>query len=82
MADHPMSEIPDRWKAAFDGHRTDAMAELFAEDVLFPGFGLEVLAGGDAVRAYYKAVPEDRTTDAALITATPSVARWPADSRM
>ena len=63
MSDHPMNEILDRWKAAFDGHHTDAMAELFTEGALFQGFGPEVLAGRDAVRAYYEAVPDDRTAD-------------------
>ena len=70
MTDHPlglMSEVLDRWKAAFDGHQTDAMAELFTEDALFQGFGPDVLAGREAVRAYYEAVPDDRTADVVLV---------------
>jgi uncharacterized protein (TIGR02246 family) len=63
----PMRETLDRWKAAFDGHHTDAMAALFTTDALFQGFGPEVLVGRDAVRAYYEAVPDDRTADVTVI---------------
>jgi uncharacterized protein (TIGR02246 family) len=56
----PMRDMLSRWKAAFDGHRADDMAELFAPDALFQGFGPEVMSGRDAVRGYYEAVPEYR----------------------
>jgi uncharacterized protein (TIGR02246 family) len=59
-SDTPMREVLDRWKAAFDGHRTDAMAGLFTPDALFQGFGPETLAGREAVRDYYEAVPAHR----------------------
>ncbi|MDX3097012.1 SgcJ/EcaC family oxidoreductase [Streptomyces sp. ME01-24h] len=59
----PMREVVSRWKAAFDGHRPDEMAELFTSDALFQGFGPETTAGRDAVRAYYEAVTEDRWAD-------------------
>lgn len=64
----PMRETLDRWKAAFDGHQVDAMADLFTPDALFQGFGPEVRAGRDAVRAYYEAVPDDRTADVTVLT--------------
>ncbi|MEO3810278.1 SgcJ/EcaC family oxidoreductase [Sphaerisporangium sp. B11E5] len=63
----PMREILARWKAAFDGHQADAMAALFTADALFQGFGPEVLSGRDAVRAYYAAVPGDRTADVTVV---------------
>jgi uncharacterized protein (TIGR02246 family) len=63
----PMRDMLDRWKAAFDGHHVAAMAELFTTDALFQGFGPEVLVGRDAVRAYYEAVPDDRTADVTVI---------------
>jgi uncharacterized protein (TIGR02246 family) len=56
-----MHEVLDRWTAAFNSHQTEAMAELFAADALFQGFGLEVLSGQAAVRGYYEAVPEYRS---------------------
>ncbi|GAA0411187.1 hypothetical protein GCM10009530_74630 [Microbispora corallina] len=63
----PMREVLNSWKAAFDGHRTDAMADLFTTDALFQGFGPTVTAGRDAVRAYYEAVPDDRTADVTVL---------------
>ncbi|MFI8181358.1 SgcJ/EcaC family oxidoreductase [Actinacidiphila glaucinigra] len=63
----PMREVVARWKAAFDGHRPDEMAALFTADALFQGFGPEVTAGRDAVRAYYEAVTEDRWADVGKI---------------
>lgn len=57
----PMREVLGRWKAAFDGHRPESMADLFTTDALFQGFGPEVLFGRDAVRGYYEAVAEDRS---------------------
>lgn len=59
----PMREVLGRWKAAFDGHLPDVMADLFTTDTLFQGFGPEVLFGRDAVRGYYEAVAEDRFAD-------------------
>lgn len=64
----PMCEILDRWKAAFDGHQLDAMADLFTPDALFQGFGPKVVAGRDAVRAYYEAVPDDRSADVTVLS--------------
>ncbi|MFC4114395.1 YybH family protein [Nonomuraea zeae] len=64
----PMREILSRWKAAFDGHQVDTMADLFTPDALFQGFGPEVVAGRDAVRAYYEAVPGDRTADVTVVS--------------
>ncbi|MFG1805130.1 SgcJ/EcaC family oxidoreductase [Streptomyces sp. NPDC049040] len=64
---NPMAEVLARWKAAFDGHRTDAMAALFTPDALFQGFDPEVAAGREAVRAYYAAVAQDRTADVTLL---------------
>ncbi|MFB9680540.1 YybH family protein [Streptosporangium vulgare] len=60
---HPMRAILERWKAAFDGHRPDAMAELFTDDALFLGFLPEPVSGREAVRAYYEAVPPGRTAE-------------------
>ncbi|HUR02511.1 MAG TPA: SgcJ/EcaC family oxidoreductase [Nonomuraea sp.] len=64
----PMREILNRWKAAFDGHQADAMADLFTPDALFQGFGPKVTTGRDAVRAYYEAVPEGRTAEVAVLS--------------
>ena len=64
----PMREVLDHWKAAFDGHQVDAMADLFTTDALFQGFGPEVVVGRDAVRAYYEAVPDNRTADVTFLT--------------
>ncbi len=63
----PMRETLERWKAAFDGHHVDAMAELFTADALFQGFDPEARVGRDAVRAYYEAVPADRTADVTVL---------------
>jgi uncharacterized protein (TIGR02246 family) len=64
----PTREILDRWKAAFDGHQPYTMAELFTADALFQGFGPAVTTGRDAVRAYYDAVPDDRTADVTVVS--------------
>ncbi|MCF3965464.1 SgcJ/EcaC family oxidoreductase [Streptomyces fuscigenes] len=64
---NPMHDILTRWKAAFDGHLPDAMAELFTPDALFQGFDPDVAAGREAVRAYYDAVPERRTADVTVL---------------
>ncbi|MFF1836992.1 nuclear transport factor 2 family protein [Streptomyces sp. NPDC058231] len=60
-ANDPMREVLRRWKAAFDGHRADDMADLFTSDTLFQGFGPEVISGREAVRGYYEAVPDSRS---------------------
>ncbi|MEZ0072082.1 SgcJ/EcaC family oxidoreductase [Planotetraspora sp. GP83] len=67
MTSNPMEDVLDRWKAAFDGHQVDAMADLFTPGALFQGFGPEVVSGRDAVRAYYEAVPDDRSADVTLL---------------
>ncbi|MFC6085993.1 SgcJ/EcaC family oxidoreductase [Sphaerisporangium aureirubrum] len=64
----PVREILDRWKSAFDDHHPDAMADLFTPDALFQGFGPDVLTGRAAVRAYYEAVPDDRTADVTVVS--------------
>ncbi|TMR17478.1 SgcJ/EcaC family oxidoreductase [Nonomuraea turkmeniaca] len=64
----PMREMLNRWKTAFDGHQVDAMADLFTPDALFQGFGPKVVAGRDAVRAYYEAVPDDRTAEVTVLS--------------
>ncbi len=64
---HPMPVILERWKAAFDGHRPDAMAELFTDDALFLGFLPEPASGREAVRAYYAAVPPGRTAEVRIL---------------
>jgi hypothetical protein len=58
---NPPHEVLERWKAAFDGHRPDEMAELFTPDALFQGGGPETVADRDAVRNYYAAVPDNRS---------------------
>ncbi|SFF96231.1 YybH family protein [Streptomyces mirabilis] len=64
-SNHPMREVLGRWKAAFDGHRSAAMADLFTPDTLFQGFGPAVVSGREAVRAYYEAVPAERSAHVA-----------------
>jgi uncharacterized protein (TIGR02246 family) len=67
MMSDVLREVVDRWKTAFDGHRGDDMADLFTSDALFQGFGPEPVAGREAVRAYYAAVPDDRTADVTVL---------------
>ncbi|MEU4716500.1 nuclear transport factor 2 family protein [Micromonospora purpureochromogenes] len=67
MTSNPMDEVLGRWKAAFDDHDVDAMADLFHPDALFLGFGPEVLVGRQMVRAYYGAVPDDRSADVTVL---------------
>ncbi|MEU3795599.1 SgcJ/EcaC family oxidoreductase [Streptomyces fructofermentans] len=62
-----MHAVLNQWKAAFDGHRPDAMAELFTPDALFQGFGPVVVSGRDAVRDYYEAVAADRSADVTVL---------------
>ncbi|MFF2515794.1 YybH family protein [Streptomyces sp. NPDC058086] len=64
-SNHPMHEVLGRWKAAFDGHRPAAMADLFTPDALFQGFGPVVVSGREAVRAYYEAVSAERSAHVA-----------------
>ncbi|WP_351235604.1 SgcJ/EcaC family oxidoreductase [Streptomyces sp. NPDC002133] len=64
---NPMHEVLKHWKAAFDGHQPDIMADLFTPDTLFQGFGPVVLSGRDAVRGYYEAVPGDRSADVTIL---------------
>ena len=45
------------WQAAFDNQDPDAIAALFAPDVLFKGLTPPLLSGRDAVREYYRNVP-------------------------
>ncbi|MGW0211139.1 YybH family protein [Streptomyces sp. NPDC003233] len=66
---HPVHEVLGRWKAAFDGHRPAAMAALFTPDTLFQGFGPVVVSGREAVRAYYEAVPAERSAHVADVQA-------------
>lgn len=67
MTSGPMDEMLARWKAAFDGHRVAAAADLFTPDALFQGFGPQVLVGRDAIHAYYEAVPDNRSADVTLL---------------
>ncbi|HZE31589.1 MAG TPA: nuclear transport factor 2 family protein [Actinoallomurus sp.] len=62
-----MSQVLSQWKAAFDGHRPAAMAELFADGALFQGFGPEPTSGRDVMRAYYAAVPADLTAEVEIL---------------
>lgn len=64
---HPMHAVFDAWASAFDGHDPEAMAPLFTTDALFQGFGPEPTKGRDAVRAYYRAVPADRTARGTVV---------------
>lgn len=64
----PMRDVLHEWKAAFDGHQIDTMASLFTGDVLFQGFGPEVMSGRDAVRGYYEAVPENRSAQVTVVS--------------
>ena len=68
--------VLERWKAAFDGHRPDAMAELFTDDALFLGFLPEPVAGREAVRAYYEAVPPGRTAEVRILRTYTLGRRW------
>ncbi|MFJ7497428.1 YybH family protein [Streptomyces sp. NPDC097727] len=64
---NPMHDVLKHWKAAFDGHEPDVMADLFTPDALFQGFGPEVLSGRDAVRGYYAAVPSHRCANVTIL---------------
>ncbi|GHF09561.1 hypothetical protein GCM10014715_76690 [Streptomyces spiralis] len=58
-----LTQLLNDWKKAFDGHHTDDMAALFTQDALFQGFGPDVLEGREAVKGYYEAVPDNRSTE-------------------
>jgi len=64
------------WQAAFDNHDAQAIAALFAEDVLFQGLAPTLLSGRDAVREYYQRVPTGTTVlieDIDAISLTPDI---------
>lgn len=63
----PVQDVLERWKSAFDNHQPDTMAALFTSDALFQGFGPKVTAGRDDVRAYYEAVPDNRSADVTVL---------------
>ncbi|MGW6961610.1 YybH family protein [Streptomyces chartreusis] len=64
---HPMHDVLDRWKTAFDNHEPDVIAGLYTTDALFQGFGPTVVAGRDGVRAYYEAVDVGRRADVTVL---------------
>jgi ketosteroid isomerase-like protein len=68
-----MSQVLSQWKAAFDGHRPAAMAELFADGALFQGFGPEPTSGRDAVRACYAAVAAYRKLGHAVVATSRTI---------
>ncbi|MDX3894196.1 SgcJ/EcaC family oxidoreductase [Pusillimonas sp.] len=64
------------WQAAFDNHDADALAGLFATDVLFQGLAPTLLSGREAVRDYYRRVPEGTSAlieDIEAISLTPDI---------
>jgi uncharacterized protein (TIGR02246 family) len=67
MNDSSMEDVLAEWKTAFDLHRTDVMASLFAPDALFQGFGPTVISGREAIRDYYDAVPDNRSADVTIL---------------
>lgn len=86
-SDPPPSSGPDHgsdalhallglWQAAFDNHDADAIAALFAPDVLFQGLAPTLLSGRDAVLDYYRNVPPGTSAlieDIEAISLTPDV---------
>ncbi|MEY9894233.1 hypothetical protein ABIA31_007919 [Catenulispora sp. MAP5-51] len=62
-----MHDVLRRWKAAFDCHQPDAMADLFTLDTLFQGFGPAVRTARDAVRDYYEAVAANRRAEVTVL---------------
>jgi uncharacterized protein (TIGR02246 family) len=67
MSRNPIYDLLGRWKVAFDGHETGVMASLFTTDAVFQGFGPSVIAGREAIRGYYEAVPENRSADVTIV---------------
>lgn len=66
----------DLWQAAFDNHDAEAIAALFAPDVLFQGLAPTLLSGRDAVLDYYRKVPPGASVlveDIEAISLTPDV---------
>jgi uncharacterized protein (TIGR02246 family) len=63
----PMRYVLGQWKAAFDGHETDVIANLFTPDAVFQGFGPAVIVGREAIRGYYDAVPSNRSADLTIV---------------
>lgn len=64
------------WQAAFDNHDAEAIAALFAPDVLFQGLAPTLLSGRDAVLEYYRNVPPGTSAlieDIEAISLTPDV---------
>ncbi|MFF4243401.1 YybH family protein [Streptomyces sp. NPDC001822] len=62
-----VGEVLARWKTAFDSHQPDVMADLFAPDALFQGFGPSVVTGRDAVRSYYGMATAGRRADVVVL---------------
>lgn len=64
------------WQAAFDNHDADAIAALFASDVLFQGLAPTLLSGRDAVLDYYRNVPPGTSAlieDIEAVSLTPDI---------
>ncbi len=64
------------WQAAFDNHDAEAIAGLFAPDVLFQGLAPTLLSGRDAVLDYYRRVPAGTSAlieDIEAISLTPDI---------
>lgn len=64
------------WQAAFDNHDAEAIAALFAPDVLFQGLAPPLRSGREAVLDYYRNVPPGTTVlieNLEAISVTPEV---------
>ncbi|HLU19260.1 MAG TPA: SgcJ/EcaC family oxidoreductase [Pusillimonas sp.] len=64
------------WQAAFDNHDAEAIAALFAPDVLFQGLTPPLRSGRDAVLDYYRNVPPGTTvliSNIEAISLTPEI---------
>jgi len=64
------------WQAAFDNHDAEAIAGLFAPDVLFQGLAPTLLSGREAVLDYYRRVPAGTSAlieDIEAISLTPDI---------
>lgn len=64
------------WQAAFDNHDAQAIAALFAPDVLFQGLAPTLLSGREAVLDYYRQVPAGTSAlieDIEAISLTPDI---------
>jgi len=72
-----LRSLLELWQAAFDNHDADALAALFAPDILFQGLAPRLLSGREAVRDYYRQVPPGARVDIQRIEAialTPDIA--------